>query len=100
MDTVVFIAAVGVGVAVIAWYFVNEARGSDGALGVFALKSGASADLKEDAAEAGRYRVKPRLAPERRAGLQAPAPRKAYRAKEAERPVWRDETLTSADEDY
>lgn len=99
MENLVFIAALAVGGAVMAWYVVNEARGSDGAFGVFALKNGAAADLKEDAAQAGRYRVRPRLTPERRAGLHAPAPRKAYRMKEAERPSYRgDGSTTDADD--
>ena len=48
MDTLVFISALAIGVALMAWYVVNEARGSDGAFGVFALKGdGAAADMKE-----------------------------------------------------
>lgn len=86
MDSLVFIAALGVGIALVCWFVLNEARGFDGTIGLFALKSGEAADLKREAAEAGRYRIRPRLAPDRRAGLHAPAPRKAYRMKEAGRP--------------
>ena len=100
LDSLIFILALCVGIAVIAWYFLNEAKGSDGALGAFALKSDAVAsDLKENAAEAGRYRVRPRLTPERRAGLHAAAPRQTYRMKSAERPFWRDPE-PDAEDDY
>ena len=98
MDTLIFIATIGVGIALMAWYVLNEARGLDGTLGVFGLKGGEAAELKEEASQAGRYRVRPRLAPDRRAGLQAPAPRKAYRMKEAERPDYRGEAAEAADE--
>ncbi|OGT59389.1 MAG: hypothetical protein A3E01_08605 [Gammaproteobacteria bacterium RIFCSPHIGHO2_12_FULL_63_22] len=98
MDTFVFIAALGLGVAVMAWFVLNEARGLDGTFGVFALKGGETADLKEEAAEAGRYRIRPRLAPVRRAGLQAPPTEKSYRMKEAARPSRREETDDAADE--
>ncbi len=92
MGSLVFIAALGVGVVVMVWYFVNEAHGAEGTLGLFALKEGEGlADLKEDAAEATRYRVRPRLTPERRTGLHAPASQKAYRLKEAPRPSYRSE---------
>lgn len=101
MGNFVFIAALGVGVAAMVWYFINEARGSDGTFGLFALKEGEGpADLKETAAEAARYRVRPRLTPERRAGLHAPATQKAYRAKEAPRPSWRFENDLETDKGY
>jgi hypothetical protein len=100
MGGLVFIAALGVGVVVMVWYFVNEARGAGGTLGLFALRDGEGpADLKEDAAEAARYRVRPRLTPERRAGLHAPAAQKAYRLKEAPRPSWRAENDPESDKD-
>lgn len=100
MGNFVFIAALGVGVAAMAWYFVNEARGTDGTFGLFALKEGdGPADLKEAAAEAARYRVRPRLTPERRAGLHAPTTQKAYRPKEALRSSYRSDSNPEADKD-
>lgn len=101
MGNLVFIAALGVGVVVMVWYFVNEARGAEGTLGPFALKDGEGlADPKEDAAEAARYRIRPRLRPERRAGLHPPAAQKAYRLKEAPRSSRRGENDPEADNDY
>jgi len=99
LDSLIFILALCVGVAVIAWYFLNEAKGSDGALGALALRSdGAASDLKENAAEAGRYRIRTRLTPERRAGLHAAAPRQTYRVKIAERPSSRGPDPDAADD--
>ena len=43
MDSLVFIAALGVGIALVCWYVLNEARGIDGTIGLFALKSGEAA---------------------------------------------------------
>lgn len=84
MDSLVYLAALGVGIAVMTWHLLNEGSGSEGAIGLFALRSDdRPADLTEDAAEAGRYHIRPRLTPDNRAGLNPSAPRKAYRARAA-----------------
>jgi hypothetical protein len=103
MDSLAFIATLGVGVAVMTWYFACEARGSDGGIGLFAIKNGpepSNAGQLDD--DLGRYRMKSRLTPDRRAGLRAPMPEKAYRAKADEKPAWRAEAdgALEADKEY
>ncbi len=99
MDGLVFIAALGVGIAVSAWYALNEARGADGGVGIFALRGEAGpAPEQTDAAAAVRYRARPRLAPGRRADPQNQTVVRRYRLKSAERP-FRDDTV-QADTEY
>ncbi|HNR77074.1 MAG TPA: hypothetical protein PKM48_08075 [Parvularculaceae bacterium] len=87
MDGLVFIAALGVAVALIGWYAANEAGESDGGLGLFALKDDAP---PAGALEAGpRYRARARLAPANRGAASRPGAQRAYRVKRAARPQWR-----------
>lgn len=99
MDGLVFIAALGVGIAVSAWYALNEARGADGGVGIFALRGEAGpAPGQIDDAAAVRYRARPRLAPGKRADAQPPTGVRRYRVKSAERP-FRDDAA-QADTEY
>ena len=108
MGNLVFIAALAVGVAVMAWYFACEAAGSDGDRGLLALKSGqagrpdASPIAAGDLDDGGRYRLRERLAPGHRAGLRAAAPQRAYRVKTQGVPAYRQngESDVEADKDY
>ena len=86
MDSLVFIATLGVGVAVIFWFVANEARSADASVGLFALKGEEAA---KETAEAGpRYRARARLAPGKRSA-HAPGAVRAYRVKRSEKPSWR-----------
>lgn len=101
MDSLVFLAALCVGIAIMAWHLVNEARGSEGAIGLFALKGDENlADLKEDAADAGRYRIRPRLTPDNRAGLHPATPLKAYRPRETAKISRVDDRDSAAENEY
>lgn len=103
MDSLAFIAALGVGVAVIIWYLANEARGSQGDFGIFAVESRPSrAGADEADAEAARYRTRARLTPDRRAGLHTTDAEKAYRRKPAEKPTYRirPAQFAAADKEY
>lgn len=92
MDGLAFIIALGVGVAVIFWYVLNEAQGADGAAGIFSLRRTVKADdQKNDEQITARYRPRVRLTPARRAGFSGPTGGKAYRSKPIEPPFWRDD---------
>lgn len=100
MDTLVFIVALGVGLAVVFWYVANEARGGGADFGLFALKGGGAAgeDVEEGGAS-GRYRPRRRLAPEKRGGLKPAGAAKAYRIKGKARTGWSDDDA-EADKEY
>jgi len=101
MENIAYLVALGVGVALMAWYVANEARGSDGAAGFLAI--GGRAEYRADEPiEAARYRIRPRLTPDRRAGLQPVSPQSAYRMKAPERASYRiaGEDNAEADKEY
>lgn len=89
MDTIAFTIALGVGVAVMAWFVLNEEKKGGGALGLFAIRAGDAA--RSDAASAGavRYRSRERLMPAQGARLRNPNAAKAYRVKSPGRPSYR-----------
>jgi len=98
MSGFIFIAALGVSIAVIGWYVANEAKGGDGAFGLFALKDDTTAKTADPSAP--KYRKKKRATPARRGGSSPEKSEKAYRPKRAERASWRFDTgdENSADE--
>ena len=59
MESLEFLCILIVGIAVVSWYCLNEARNADGGLGILALKPGADAQPEK---RRGRYRIKPRRA--------------------------------------
>lgn len=99
MDSIAFLTVILVGVVLAAWFALNEERGSDGALGLLALRGAdaAGGDLSEEE-ETARYRRRTRLTPERRAGLKPAGAVSAYRARPAERPSYRADA-EAADEE-
>ncbi len=103
MDTLAFIAALGVSIALMAWYFACEAAGSDGGLGWFAIRGGADQSGGDQAADnQGRYKMRPRLTPDKRAALHARSSEKAYRVKAPGKAAWKPEAQASieADKEY
>lgn len=99
MGFLTFIAALAVGITVMVWYFVNEAKGADGSVGLLALRGRAGADDGADAPEAARYRPRQRMTPARGGRLENAATGKTYRAKAPPRPDWAEDDLAD-DEDY
>lgn len=81
MDTIAFIIALGVGVAVVAWYAFNEAKGGAGALGILAIKDDGEGEAGEAPADAVRYRARERARPAGRMSAGPAPPTKAYREK-------------------
>lgn len=102
MDTIAFFVALMVGVVLIAWYALNEARGEDGTAGLLAITAVAT---EEDEVAAGgdrRYRIRERLAPAKRAGLRSAETEAAYRMKSPAKTVDRrePEDVVEADKEY
>ncbi len=88
MESIAYIVALSVGVALMAWYVANEARGTDGAAGFLAI--GGDGEYREDdPTESARYRIRPRLTPDRRPSLRPGTPLRAYRMKAPGRPSYR-----------
>jgi len=101
MDSLIFIASLGVAAAVICWYVANEVSRGDGGRGLFALHDGTA--KSEDAASPvtqGRYRQKARLAPARRASATPLPFGKAYRPAAPTAPVRREYSEIAFDDDY
>lgn len=101
MDTLVFIATLGVAAAVVCWYVANEVARYDGGKGLFALHDERAQAERATVPEAGaRYRRKPRLAPARRASA-TPAPcGKAYRPAAPRALVRSENSQIMVDDDY
>lgn len=59
MENIEFLGVLIVGITVAGWYFLNEEKGADGALGLLALKPDTAAPRE---ARRSRYRIKPRRA--------------------------------------
>jgi hypothetical protein len=103
MESIAYIVALCVGVAVMAWYVANEARGADGTFGFLAIGGGAGdQDAGDEPLETSRYRIRPRLTPKRGAGSRSAAGQKAYRVKAPERLSYRinDDENAEADKEY
>ena len=100
MDTIAFIIALGVGVVLIVWYAYNEATDEDGGVGLLAISVDGVTEPASDAG-AGRYRLRERLAPARRAHIRAEA-KSAYRMKAADKPSYRGDpdAIIEADKEY
>ena len=81
MDSVVFIAALGVGILLAAWYFANEDQGAQGDAGILALTTDTPAD--DEMEGKARYKMKARTKPKTGAVLNPPPTAKSYRIKEA-----------------
>ncbi len=60
MESLEFLAILLVGISVAGWYYMNEAKGADGDIGLLALKPDAFAPPVEKTR--GRYRLKERRA--------------------------------------
>lgn len=94
MGSLVFITALTVGIAVMAWYFACEAAGSDGDSGLLALRAAPEGKPAAPHAIGGgddssRYRARDRLSPGHRGGLRAAALQKSYRVKAQGVPAYR-----------
>lgn len=89
MESIAYIVALCVGVALMAWYVANEARGTDGGSGFLAVGDACERGADDKPFEPARYRIRQRLTPDRRAGLRPATAQKAYRLKASGRPSYR-----------
>ena len=95
MDTIEFLFALFVFVAISGWYCVNEAAKAGGVLGLLGLDLEPPPLIKAETTSEGRYRARERVAPAGRGMLAPPSDKRAYRPKREESAIDRSRRLAA-----